>query len=95
MVEVECAQQQSVLSISVPLLPATTKNLPLGVELSADAACILRIQCSEEDGERVVAGCRGQLIVALLVEFEGCGAGLFGEIRVELAGGGLSRRDCS
>lgn len=72
MVEIQRAHEHSMLSIAIPLLPAAGKNAPFRIEVSTNTTGIGWGEGSEQDGERIVAWCRGQFIVARLVQFKGC-----------------------
>jgi hypothetical protein len=88
--KVEGSHDESGLLLLVSLGPRFAQEIPFGLELVTDGASESGLESSEEDGNRVVAGRRGQFGVFIVVELEGsCGCQLLRSVVAELVGGAL------
>jgi hypothetical protein len=85
--EVEGSHDESGLLLLVSLGPRFAQQVPFGLELVTDGTSESGFESGQEDGDRVVAGRRGQFGVFIVVELEGsCGGQLLRSVVGELVG---------
>jgi hypothetical protein len=85
--KVEGSHDESGLLLLVSLGPRFAQEVPFGLELVTDGTSESGLESSQEDGDRVVAGRRGQFGVFIVVELEGsCRCQLLRSVVGELVG---------
>mgnify|MGYP007100413430 CR=1 FL=1 len=95
-VGVQCAEQESSLSILVSLAPAASQQVVFWLEVVAETTAKPRLQSGEEDGNRIVARSLCELCVGLVVEFEGARCReLLSVVLLEEVAGWFLRSQCS
>lgn len=88
--KVEGSHDESGLLLLVSLGPRLAQEVPFRLELVTDGTSESGFESSQEDGDRVVAGRRGQFGVFIVVELEGSSrCQLLRSVVGELVGGAL------